>query len=90
MANSFELRENARQQHMKERPEPPAAESGGNSPSSPEVPKLEARKRRKQTYTVYLDKDLMDRVQRLARQRGVAASAVIETCVKMALEQLEQ
>lgn len=85
MANSFEIRENARQQHLKERPEPAPA-VGTSVPAGLE---LEARKRRKQTYTVYLDKDLMGRVQRLAKQRGVAASAVIEACVKLALEQME-
>lgn len=89
MANSFELRDNARQQHLKERPEPPVSEIGGRSQATPEVPKLESRKRRKQTYTVYLDRDLMDRVQRLARKKDVAASAVIEACVKMSLEKLE-
>lgn len=50
---------------------------------------LEPRRRRKKTFTVYLDKDLMERVQRLAKQKDVAASAVIEACVKIALEQLE-
>lgn len=85
MPNSFEVRENARQQHLKERSEPaPAAETPAAA-----VLELGARKRRKQTYTVYLDKELMGRVQRLAKQKDVAASAVIEVCIKMALEQLE-
>lgn len=88
MANSFELRENARQQHMKERPEPMPPETPG-VPAGRAALKLETRKRRKQTYTVYLDKELMGRVQRLAKQKDVATSVVIETCVKMSLEQLE-
>lgn len=50
---------------------------------------LYARRRTRQTYTVYLDKELMGRVQRLAKQKDVAASAVIEACVKMSLNQLE-
>lgn len=50
---------------------------------------LKPRIRKKKTYTVYLDIELMERVQRLAKQKGVAYSVVVEACVKMALEQLE-
>lgn len=86
MANSFDLRDNVRQQHLKEHP---ATAETASAPARPGVLELEAKKRRKQTYTVYLDKDLMGRVQRLAKQKDVAASAVIEACVKMSLDQLE-
>lgn len=90
MANSFELRDNVRQQHLKERTERSAPATTEVSSALAGGVELTARKRRKQTYTVYLDKDLMGRVQRLAKQKNVAASAVIEACVKIALKQLEE
>lgn len=83
--NPFKLQERTREQHLKERLEPVAAAA----PPRAGKLELEARKRRKQTYTVYLDKELMGRVQRLAKQKDVAASTVIEACVKLSLEQLE-
>lgn len=88
MANSFEVRENARQQHLKERPAPAAAESA-SVPPTPTALALKPKKRRKQTYTVYLDRELMGRVQRVAQQKDVAASAVIEVCISIAIDQLE-
>lgn len=87
MGSPFEISREQREQHMKERPEHAATETPSASAGALE---LAARKRRKQTYTVYLDKELMGRVQRLAKQKDVAASVVIETCIKMSLEKLEQ
>lgn len=84
----FEVKQQQRQQHLKERPEPPAAEAPAGPARSVGL-ELESRKRRKQTYTVYLDKALMGRVQRMAKEKGVAVSVVIEACIKMALAQLE-
>lgn len=89
MANSFEVRENARQQHLKERPAAPAAAEAATVPAKPAGLVLEPKKRRKQTYTVYLDKELMGRVQRAAQQKDVATSTVIEVCISIALDQLE-
>lgn len=86
--NSFEVRQNYRQQTLKERPEP-SAEETRSIPVRRGGLEIEAKKRRKQTYTVYLDRELMGRVQRLAKQKDVAASAVIEACVKLALDQME-
>lgn len=85
--NPFEVQQNLRQQQLKERPQPEltvSAERGADDPLG-----LSARKRTRQTYTVYLERDLMTHVQRVAKQRGVSASAVIEVCVKKTLEQLE-
>lgn len=84
--NPFKIQERMREQHLKERP---ASSEAASTPDHHGVLELKARKRRKQTYTVYLDKELMARVQRLARQKDVAASAVIEACIQMSLEQLE-
>lgn len=81
----FEVKAEQREQNLKELPELPVS----SAPSRSGKLELEARKRRRQTYTVYLDKELMSRVQRLAKQKDVAASTVIEACVKMGLEQLE-
>lgn len=83
--NPFKIQERMREQHLKERPEPAASAA----PVGPAKLELEARKRRKQTYTVYLDKELMGLVQSLAKQKDVAASTVIEACIKISLEQLE-
>lgn len=87
MGQPFEIGREQREQHLKERPD--AVTAPKSASASVGLLELEARKRKKQTYTVYLDKELMSRVQRLARQKDVAASAVIEACIKMALEQLE-
>lgn len=87
MANSFEVRENARQQHLKERPEPPAPAREPARPSGVDLPK--PKPKRKQC-SLYLDAEMMERVKRVARQRGVAIGAVIEACVKMALDHLEE
>lgn len=86
--NPFKIQARVREQNLKERPESQPAETAA-LPAPGEIIGLEPRRRRKQTFTVYLDKELMGRVQRLAKQKDVAASAVIEACVKMALEQLE-
>lgn len=40
--------------------------------------------------TLYLEEEMMDRVRRLAKQRGVPIGAVIEACVKLSLEQMEE
>lgn len=84
--NVFDVREQMRQQNLKESA---AAPEQGPVAVQPAGLELKPRKRKKQTYTVYLDRDLMGRVQRLAERKDVAASAVIEACVKIALEQLE-
>lgn len=87
MGQPFEIGREQREQHLKERPDAVTAPKSASASASPL--ELETRKRKKQTYTVYLDKELMSRVQRLAKQKDVAASAVIEACVKMSLERLE-
>ena len=85
MANSFEVRENARQQHLKERP---AAEAAG-APARPGGVGLPEPKPKRGQCSLYLDVEMMERVKRVARKRGVTIGAVIEACVKMALDQLE-
>lgn len=83
--NSFELRQNYRQQHLKEQPEPSAA----SAPARPGGVGLPVPKPKRKQCSLYLDMEMMDRVKRVARQRGVTIGAVIEACVKLALEQLE-
>lgn len=87
MGSPFEISKEQREQHMKERP---AAESG--RPLSAPVPggaALPAPKPKRKPCSLYLDTEMMNRVKHVARQRGVPIGAVIEACVKMALEQLE-
>lgn len=86
--NAFELRDQMRQQNYRERPEPPAAEVVGTL-VRPDSVGLPAPKPRRKQCSLYLDVEMMDRVKRVARQRGVTIGAVIESCVKMSLEQLE-
>lgn len=86
MSNSFEVRENARQQNLKERPAAEAA-SAPDRPGGVGLP--EPKPKRKQC-SLYLDMDMMDQVKRVARKRGVTIGAVIEACVKISLEQLER
>lgn len=87
-SNSFQARENMRQQNLKMPIEPPAAappvEAGQGKGYALPAPKP----KRKQC-SLYLDVEMMETVKRVARQRGVTIGAVIEACVKIALDQLE-
>ena len=87
MASPFEVSREQREQHLKERQ--PAPPERPTQLENADPLDLAARKRTRQTYTVYLDRELMGRAQRVAKQRGVSASAVVEACMKKALEQLE-
>lgn len=40
--------------------------------------------------SVYLDVGMMDRVKRLAQQRGITIGAVVETCINATLNQMEE
>lgn len=83
--NSFEMRQNYRQQHLKEQPELPASSVSSRSGGVG----LPAPKPKRKQCSLYLDMEMMDRVKRVARQRGVTIGAVIETCVNMSLDQME-
>lgn len=73
--------------NLKERP---AAEPGRRiSAPVPGGVDLPAPKPKRKACSLYLDTEMMDCVKHVARQRGVPIGAVIEACVKMALEQLE-
>lgn len=73
--------------NLKERP---AAEPGRRSSApAPGGVDLPAPKPKRKPFSLYLDTEMMDRVKQVARHRGVTIGAVIEACVKMALEQLE-
>lgn len=78
--NPFEASRNARQQNLE-----PAQES---ERKTGEVGLLAPKPTRKQ-YSVYMDVELMEQIRRVARRRGVTIGAVIEACVKLALEELE-
>lgn len=84
--NSFELRQNYRQQHLKEHLEPTAV----SVPAETGPVGLPAPKPKRKQCSLYLDTELMDQVKRVAHRRNVTIGAVIETCVKMSLEKLEQ
>lgn len=83
--NAFEVRDQMRQQHLKERTEPPAA----GAPAQPGGVGLPEPKPKRRQCSLYLDVEMMERVKRAARKRGVTIGAVIEACVKMSLDQLE-
>lgn len=83
--NPFKLQERMREQHLKERPEPQEV-TGQDRPGSVGLP---APKPRRKQCSLYLDMEMMERVKRIARKRGVTIGAVIEACVKIALDQLE-
>lgn len=83
--NSFELRQNYRQQHLKEQIELPVS---SDSAHTVKVALPPPKPKRKQC-SLYLDLEMMDRVKSVARQRGVTIGAVIEACVKMSLDRLE-
>lgn len=51
---------------------------------------LPAPKPKRKQCSLYLSEDMMERVRRIARQQGVTIGAVIEACVKTALEQMEE
>lgn len=85
--NPFKLQERMREQHMEERPvAEPERRISAPVPGNVDLP---APKPKRKACSLYLDTEMMDRVKHVARQRGVPIGAVIETCVKMALEQLE-
>lgn len=84
--NPFKLQERMREQHLKERPEPAETVSVQDRPGSVGLP---VPKPRRKQCSLYLDMEMMERVKRIARKRGVTIGAVIEACVKMALDQLE-
>lgn len=83
--NSFELRQNYRQQHLKEQIDPSVS---SDSVHKPKVALPLPKPKRKQC-SLYLDLEMVDRVKFVAQQRGVTIGSVIETCVKMSLDQLE-
>lgn len=65
-------------------------------PVAPDVKKkqfeglsLPAPKPKRKQCSLYLDAEMMEQVKRVARRRGVAIGAVIEACVRLALEQME-
>lgn len=51
---------------------------------------LPAPKPKRKQCSLYLSEDMMERVRRIARQQGVTIGAVIEACVKTALEHMEE
>lgn len=83
--NPFKLQERMREQNHPERPEPLAA----GAPARPGGVGLPEPKPKRGQCSLYLDVEMMERVKRVARKRGVTIGAVIEACVKMALDQLE-
>lgn len=83
--NPFKLQERARENYMKDFSDQPAA----SAPARHSGMGFPAPKPKRKQCSLYLDMEMMDRVKRVARQRGVTIGAVIEACVKMSLEQLE-
>lgn len=61
---------------------PGPQQSGGLSLPTPKP-------KRKQC-SLYLEADMMDRIRRVAKKHGVTIAAVVETCVKAAIDQLEE
>lgn len=86
MGSPFEISREQREQHLKERPAPPPEPADQDQGAG----LLPAPKPKRKQCSLYLDVDMMARVKRVAKQRDVTIGAVIEACVKMALEQLEQ
>lgn len=86
-SSPFLMRENAIKHQRAEAPAPPP-QAQAEEVTGPAL-KLAAKKRTKQTYTVYLDKSLMGRVKRVAERNGVPSSAVIEACLNATLPQME-
>lgn len=82
MANAFEPKKTVPLQQKT--PQPELA-----SPSTDGLPLPPPKPKRKQ-YSVYVSIDTMERVKRVARQRGVTAGDVLEACVKKTLEQMEE
>lgn len=80
--NPFKLQERMREQNH---PELPAA----GAPARPGGVGLPEPKPKRGQCSLYLDVEMMERVKRVARKRSVTIGAVIEACVKMALDQLE-
>lgn len=85
--NPFKVQSQLREQHLK-KPLEPAVETvaPGHSGSVGLPP---PKPRRKQC-GLYLDVQMMDKVKQVAQRRGVSIGAVIEACVKIALERLEE
>lgn len=93
MANSFEVRENARQQHLKERPEPrPDLQqelSSVPAKKEPIVAQLPTARKKGKAYNLYIDREVMERVTALSTSRGVSVSSVVSALLRIALEQME-
>lgn len=85
--NAFEVREQMRQQNLKREPEPALEVSADHNRPGPVG--LPAPKPKRKQCSLYLDLEMMERVKRVARARGVPIGAVIEACVKMSLDQME-
>lgn len=87
--NSFQARENMRQQNLKVPASASQPADVARGPGRSDSVGLPAPRPKRKQCSLYLDQDMMERVKRVARQRGVAIGAVIEACVKMSLNQLE-
>lgn len=88
MANPFEsrgrglsLNERSASASEPERDQRADSESGGIKLPPPKPPR--------KVYSVYLDKELMERARRIAEGRGVSVAAVIEACLRECLDSLE-
>lgn len=86
--NPFKIQAHMREQHLKPRPEPAPTEIS-STPGRPGSVGLLAPKPKRKQCSLYLDTEMMERVKQVAHRRSVTIGAVIETCVRMSLEQLE-
>lgn len=86
MANSFAPKESSIPLKPKAPPEP--VQSDDHQPTSG-LP-LPAPKPKRKQCSLYLDTDMMDRVRRIAKKQGITIGAVIESCVKIALEKIDK
>lgn len=67
----------------------PKADPAASIPG-PAGPKLPEPKPVRKQYSIYVSTDMMERVKRVAQQRKVTIGAVVEACISIALDQLEE
>lgn len=91
--NAFEIRDQLRQQNLKERPEPRPDFQQELAPvptkKEPIVDQLPTARKKGKAYNLYIDREVMERVTALSTSRGVSVSSMVSALLRIALEQME-
>lgn len=72
------------------KPKVPQPEPDRKAPKKSGWLSLPTPKPKRKQCSLYLETDLMDRIRRVSKKHGVTIASVVETCVKAAIDQLEE